>query len=48
MHWKDIPEHENYQANEKGEIRTTGINHTCIINVCKGKQKTAGKYKWEY
>lgn len=28
--------------------RITGINHTCIINVCKGKQLIAGKYKWEY
>lgn len=28
--------------------RQTRINHTCIINVCKGKQQTAGKYKWEY
>ena len=28
--------------------KETGIDHTCIINVCKGKQKRAGRYKWEY
>lgn len=28
--------------------RRTNIDHTCIINVCKGKQKTAGGYKWAY
>lgn len=28
--------------------RITGIDHTCIINVCKKKQKTAGGYIWEY
>lgn len=28
--------------------REIGINHTCIINVCKGKQKTAGGFIWEY
>lgn len=28
--------------------RQTGIDHTCIINVCKNKQKTAGKFIWEY
>lgn len=26
----------------------TGINKMCIGNVCKGKQKTAGKLHWEY
>lgn len=28
--------------------RNTDVDHTCIINVCKGKQKLAGGYKWEY
>lgn len=28
--------------------RQTNINATCIINVCKGKQKTAGGYHWGY
>ena len=26
--------------------RKTGIDHTCIINTYKGKQQTAGGYKW--
>lgn len=28
--------------------RHLNINATCIINVCKGKQLTAGDYHWEY
>jgi len=28
--------------------RITGVNNTCILNVCKGKQKTAGGFKWKY
>lgn len=28
--------------------RKTGINTSCIINVCKGTQKTAGGYRWQY
>ena len=28
--------------------RTTGIDHTCIINVCKGNQRKAGGYAWAY
>lgn len=28
--------------------RQLNINATCIINVCKGKQITAGGYHWEY
>lgn len=28
--------------------RQLNINATCIINVCKGKQLTAGGYHWEY
>lgn len=23
-----------------------GISHACVLNVCKGKQKTAGGYHW--
>lgn len=46
----------NGETNELVEIypsiaeaeRITSIDHTCIINVCKKKQKTAGGYKWEY
>ena len=26
----------------------TGINRTCISNCCKGKQKSAGSYHWEF
>ena len=26
----------------------TGINRTCISNCCKGKQKTAGGFHWEF
>ena len=26
----------------------TGISRHCISNCCKGKQKTAGKHRWEY
>ena len=25
-----------------------GISQSCIVNVCKGRQKKAGKYKWAY
>ena len=28
--------------------KETGIDHTCIINVCKQKQKTAGGFAWCY
>lgn len=28
--------------------REMNISATCIINVCKGKQKTAGGYHWKY
>ena len=28
--------------------RDTGIKKTCIINCCKGKQKTAGGFVWKY
>lgn len=28
--------------------RATGANHANIVNVCKGKVKTAGGYKWRY
>ena len=28
--------------------RQTGINATCIRNVCQGKNLTAGGYKWKY
>lgn len=28
--------------------RETGVNSTQISRVCKGKNKTAGGYKWEY
>lgn len=28
--------------------RQMNINATCIINVCKGKQLTAGGYHWQY
>lgn len=28
--------------------RKLNINATCIINVCKGKQNTAGGYHWKY
>ena len=28
--------------------KITGVNRICIGNCCKGKQKTAGKYHWEY
>lgn len=38
---------KTFQSINEAE-RQTGIDHTCIINVCKGKQKTAGKYKWTY
>lgn len=26
----------------------TGVDHSCIINVCKGRQKRAGKFGWCY
>ena len=29
-------------------MRTTGINNTHILDVCKGRCKTAGGYHWEY
>lgn len=28
--------------------RELGVSHSCISNCCKGKQRTAGGYKWEY
>ena len=28
--------------------RETGVNSTQISRVCKGKNKTAGGYRWEY
>ena len=28
--------------------KITGVNRICIGNCCKGKQKTVGKYHWEY
>ena len=28
--------------------RELGIAHSCVSNCCKGKQMTAGGYKWEY
>ena len=28
--------------------KETGINKTCINDVCRGKQKTAGGFHWEY
>lgn len=28
--------------------KETGINKTCIGNVCRGKQKTAGGYHWQF
>ena len=49
---KQIDKNTNKIVNRYPSIseaeRITGIDHTCIINVCKGKQKTAGNYKWEY
>lgn len=32
----------------KQASQNTGIAGTCISNVCNGKQKTAGGYKWKY
>lgn len=32
----------------KDAMRKTGINDSQIIRVCKGKNLTAGGYKWEY
>ena len=32
----------------KQASENTGIAGTCISNVCNGKQKTAGGYKWKY
>lgn len=32
----------------KDAMRATGIDETQIGRVCKGKNKTAGGYKWEY
>jgi len=28
--------------------KQTGISNSCILNVCKGNQVTAGKFKWKY
>lgn len=28
--------------------RVTGADQSCITRCCKGKQKTAGGYKWKY
>ena len=32
----------------KEAMRTTGVDETQIIRVCKGKNVTAGGFKWEY
>lgn len=32
----------------KDASEKTGISRSCITSCCKGKQKTAGKYHWEY
>lgn len=36
-----------YRATKEAE-RQTGIDQANIIKVCRGKQKTAGGYHWEY
>lgn len=38
---------EKYLSVSEAE-RKNNVNHTCIINVCKNKQKTAGGYIWRY
>lgn len=45
--YKTKKELQKFQSISEAE-KTTGIDHTCIINVCKNKQKKAGGYAWKY
>ncbi len=36
-----------YPSTKQAE-RETGINHSCIIDCCLGKRKTAGGFIWKY
>ena len=42
-----IETNNEYKSMQDAE-NDTGINRQCIANCCKGRQKTAGKYHWEY
>ena len=44
---KNIDTGKVYESLLEAE-KDLSINRTCIGNVCRGKQKTAGGYKWAY